>query len=120
MAEDASTHAAVVFAVPKGEGGLARVTCVHMQIVHPGVWQSWSYIHILEAVWEVILFSCRIPRFAKSLVDKVMGEPRPNLHVFWCAHVFQLDGVVFDQCGKVFSALFAGEVFHVLVHGPFE
>ena len=88
VTEDASTHAAVVFAVPKGEGGLARVTCVHMQIVHPGVWQSWSYIHILEAVWEVILFSCRIPRFAKSLVDKVMGEPRPNPDVFWRAHVF--------------------------------
>ena len=61
-----------------------------------------------------------MPWFAKSLVDKVMREPRPNMHVLRRVDVFELNGVVLDEFGEVFSTVFAREVFNVLVYGIFE
>ena len=46
MAEDASAHAAVVFAVPEGEGCATGVAGVCVLIVDPRVWQPRWDVHM--------------------------------------------------------------------------
>ena len=46
VAEDASAHAAVVFAVPEGEGCVAGVAGVCVLVVDPRVWQTRWDVHM--------------------------------------------------------------------------
>ena len=55
VAEDASAHAAVVFAVPEGEGCVAGVAGVGVLVVNPRVWQTRWDVHMLETVRKVIV-----------------------------------------------------------------
>ena len=47
VAEDASAHTAVVFAVPECEGCVAGVAGVGVLVVDPRVWQAWWDVHML-------------------------------------------------------------------------
>ena len=60
VAEDAPAHAAVVFAVPEGEGCAAGVAGVRVLVVDPGVWQAWWDVHILQTdckdIWLAVYY----------------------------------------------------------------